>query len=83
MGYCDAGRHPSLSAFEYGGTKWCPEHLPPGGPIDPPSPGVCGVGRPHKADHVYWVSVMGKRACRRHFAIIVREVIRRSSYGSR
>jgi hypothetical protein len=83
MGHCTAGNHSSLHAFEYDGKTWCPEHRPPSGPHDPPTPGICALGNrgPHKAEHVNWLPVMGRHVCRRHMAILIREVIQRGEYG--
>lgn len=83
MAFCEPGQHASLDTYEYEGTVWCRKHPPPPGPIDPPKPGICTLGRTHQADATFWVGVMGKRACRKHLAILLREVIRRSDYGHR
>ena len=84
MAFCEAGQHASLHAFEYDGRRWCKEHLPPSGPVDPPIPALCVVGhRVHQAARTYWLPVMGRRVCDTHLANLVKEVIRRGDFGRR
>jgi hypothetical protein len=82
MEYCAIGSHPTLTAYQYDSTTWCPEHPCPSGPVDPLPAGVCEVGRTHQPlDGVRFLPVYGKSACRRHMGILVREVIRRGEFG--
>lgn len=84
LGYCTAGQHVALSAYEYGelGT-WCLDHPCPSGPMEGPLPGYCEVGRMHFAkEGVYWMPKYAKWACPRHFAGIIADAIRRGTYGA-
>lgn len=82
LGFCHAGNHATPTAYEYDGAGWCREHPCPSGPTEGPVPGYCQVGRIHFArDGVYYIPAKDIWACPRHFAAIVKEIIRRGGYG--
>lgn len=82
LGFCTAGNHAAPDAYEYEGGSWCSQHPCPAGPIEGPIPDYCDVGRIHfSRDGVYWMPRFEKWACPRHLAAILRDAIRRGTWG--
>jgi len=83
MQFCVAGNHATDQGFKYDGAVWCPEHLPPSGPVDPVAPGICNIS--HKAHNaprgVWYLPHFDKDACSHHLGVIVREAVRRGEFG--
>ena len=79
VGFCVMGNHATDAAYEWGGSSWCPKHLPPTAEPDPLEPGYCQyLTRNHFAtDGVRWMPRSGKFYCRAHYRAYVLEVIRR------
>jgi hypothetical protein len=83
MQFCVAGNHATDQGFKYDGAVWCPEHLPPSGPLDPVPAGICNIS--HKAHNaprgVWYLPHFDKDACSHHLGVIVREAVRRGEFG--
>ncbi len=82
LGFCEAGNHAVPDAFEVDGINYCRQHPAPSGDPDPLQPGYCQVGRIHfSREGVRYIPSRHIFACPRHYAAIVREVVRRGGYG--
>ena len=72
LGYCSSGNHATHDAFLYDNVVWCPQHLPPGKPQDPPASGLCAWGKGHWADRLWLTPRDGKWYCLPHLMRIVK-----------
>ena len=95
IGFCVMGNHATTDAYEWGGSSWCPKHVPPVAEPDPLEPGYCQYGRSHFAtDGVRYLpprqyvnpktgAVLkrdGRFLCRVHYRAYVLEAIRRGEW---
>lgn len=69
--WCSAGNHAATDAWEWRKSTYCPKHLPPSPPPDPPAAGRCNAYGGHWADRIWYVPLDGSYYCRTHLTRII------------